>query len=56
MSELNLKRKTEAKKRTLKRRQAVTRSLYMNDDLDEDGLDQEGEEDDSACIYSRSKP
>ncbi|KAL3287345.1 hypothetical protein HHI36_001819 [Cryptolaemus montrouzieri] len=59
MAELKLKRETEAKKR--KRRQAVNRSLYMNDDSDEDGLDQDGEEDDCACIYcndlySGSKP
>ncbi|KAL3284575.1 hypothetical protein HHI36_018732 [Cryptolaemus montrouzieri] len=61
MAELKLKRETEARKPTRKKRQAVTRSLYRNDDSDDDGLDQEGEEDDFACIYcndlySRSKP
>ncbi|KAL3275139.1 hypothetical protein HHI36_019908 [Cryptolaemus montrouzieri] len=48
MAELKLKRETEAKKPTCKRRQADTRSLYMNDDSDEDGLHQEGEEGDCA--------
>ncbi|KAL3266686.1 hypothetical protein HHI36_010848, partial [Cryptolaemus montrouzieri] len=61
MAVLKLKRETEAKKPTRKRRQAVTRSLYRNHDSAEDGLDQECEEDDCACIYcndlySRLKP
>lgn len=62
MVELKLKRaETEAKKPTRKRIQAITKSLYVNEDSDEDGLDQEVEEDDCACIYcndlySRSKP
>ncbi|KAL3278071.1 hypothetical protein HHI36_013415, partial [Cryptolaemus montrouzieri] len=56
MAELKLKRKTKAEIPTRKRRQAVTRSLHMNDDSDEHGLDQEGEKDDCVCILQRSKP
>ncbi|KAL3275349.1 hypothetical protein HHI36_020116, partial [Cryptolaemus montrouzieri] len=48
MAELKLKRETEAK-----RRQAITRSLYINDDLNEDDLDQEGKKDNSIVpIYT----
>ncbi|KAL3290320.1 hypothetical protein HHI36_023664 [Cryptolaemus montrouzieri] len=61
MVELKLNETLKLKKPTRKRRQAVTRSHYMNEDSDEYGLDQEGEEEDCAWIYyndlySRAKP
>ncbi|CAH1988951.1 unnamed protein product [Acanthoscelides obtectus] len=61
MAELKYKREIAAEKPTRKRKQAVTKSLYIDDDSDEERSDQEDEEDDCACIYcndlySRSKP
>ncbi|CAH2087003.1 unnamed protein product [Euphydryas editha] len=61
MAELKYKREIAAEKPSHKRKQAVTKSLYIDDDSDEERSDQEDEEDDCACIYcndlySRSKP
>lgn len=61
MAELKYKREIAAEKPARKRKQAVTKSLYIDDDSDEERSNQEDEEDDCACIYcndlySRSKP